>query len=62
MAEFDPEDCPFGSSFYNDDDYRSPTWSVESYPTYTVEESWDSLYLRTEESGEVTLTYEYNTE
>lgn len=62
-AEFDPEDCPFGYSFYNDDDdYRSPAWTVESYPTYTVEESWDSLYLRTEESGEVTLTYEYNTE
>ncbi|PLC11331.1 hypothetical protein AUQ48_02530 [Kocuria flava] len=62
-AEFDPEDCPFGSSFYDDDDdYRNPVWTVESYPTYAVEDTWGSVYLSTEDPGEVTLTYEYNTE
>ena len=61
--EFAPEDCPFGNSYYSDEeDYRDPEWTVDSYPTYTVEESWDSLYLRTDEPGEVTLTYEHNTE
>lgn len=62
-AEFAPDDCPFGSTYYDDDeDYRNPVWTVDSYPTYTVEGSWDSLYLRTDDPGEVTLTYEYNAE
>lgn len=62
-AEFAPDDCPFGATYYEDDeDYRNPVWTVDSHPTYTVEESGDSLLLRTDDPGKATLAYEYNTE
>ncbi|GGG67957.1 hypothetical protein GCM10011374_35330 [Kocuria dechangensis] len=62
-AEFAPEDCPFGYTYYNDEeDYRNPVWTVDSYPTYTVDDSGSSLYLSTDDPGKVTLTYENNTE
>lgn len=73
VKEFSVDECGF-DSYHSGDDYRNPSWTIESYPEYALSNSsyssysssdMDSvnpnqpLYLNVSKSGEAKLTYEY---
>ena len=65
QSSFNPDGCPFGTYGDNDDDedYRSPVWTIDEHPTYEVGENYDGeLVFSTEDSGEASVDYEYNDE
>lgn len=65
QSSFNPDGCPFGTYGDNDDDedYRSPVWTIDEHPTYEVGENYDGdLVFSTEDAGEASVDYEYNDE
>lgn len=65
QTSFDLDGCPFGAygDYDDDEDYRSPVWTIDEHPTYEVGEDYDGeLAFSTEDSGQATVDYEYNDE
>lgn len=59
-TDADPEDCPFGEQYYQDNsDYSDFSWSVSSYPEVDDANMNDSSFSTTSNSGEMDFYYKY---
>lgn len=65
QSSFGLDGCPFGAygDYDDNEDYRSPVWTIDEHPTYEVGENYDGeLVFSTDDSGQATVDYEYNDE
>lgn len=62
-TEAAPEGCPNRAfTFGDDEDYRNFSWSITQEPEFEVSENWDGSLALYATEGEMTATYERNTQ
>ncbi|WP_346027771.1 hypothetical protein [Arthrobacter parietis] len=62
-TEAAPEDCPNRAfTFGDDEDYRNFSWTITQEPEFEVSENWDGSLALYATEGEMTATYERNTQ